>query len=201
MAAHDEDAVKFDGTQRAASRLELRTLLPAFAQWPTASTVVDVGGGNGAFLAGVLSRLPRLSGTVLDLPHVVAGADAVFAEAGVSDRASAVGGSFFEEVPAGADLYLLKRVLYHWSDDDALVLLGRIKQAMPATATLLLLEPVAEPGDALTAGRLYDLILLTMAGGGLRSETALRSLIARAGLEVRTLRPTVMFPVIEIGHA
>ncbi len=201
MADHESDALRFDGTQRAASRLELRTLLPAFTRWPDARSVVDVGGGNGAFLAGILARFPRLRGTVLDLPHVVAGAPDVFAEAGVADRAAATGGSFFETVPAGADLYLLKRVLYHWSDDEAVRLLGNLAAAMLPSSTLLLLEPIAEPGDALTAGRLYDLILLTMAGGGLRSEPELQSVVRRAGLEIRSIRPTVMFPVIEIGPA
>lgn len=200
MSEHESDAFRFDGTQRAASRLELRTLLPAFSQWPDARTVVDVGGGNGAFLAGILARFPRFSGTVLDLPHVVAGAPDVFAAAGVADRAETSGGSFFASVPPGADLYLLKRVLYHWSDDEAVQLLGNIAAAMPRSSTLLLLEPIAEPGDALTAGRLYDLILLTMAGGGLRSEPELQSLVQRAGLEIRSVRPTVMFPVVEIGH-
>jgi SAM-dependent methyltransferase len=198
MAAHPEESERFDGTQRAASRLELRTLLPAYDGWDRLGWLVDVGGGNGAFLAGILARFPGMRGTLLDLPHVVTGAGKVFADAGVADRGEAVGGSFFDGVPAGADGYLLKRVLYHWDDEQAVALLTTIRRAMPPDGVLLLLEPVAEPGDELNAGKLYDLILLTMAGGGLRDAAQLAALFDAADLRLERTIDTMMFPVLEV---
>lgn len=197
MADHPDESSRFDGTQRAASGLELRALLPAWAGWPDVRSIVDVGGGNGGFLAGILARFPQLSGTLLDLPHVVAGAPAVFEAVGLSDRARAVGGSFFDEVPAGADVYLVKRVLYHWDPESAVKLLGNLRDAMRPDSTLLLLEPLAEPGTSITTGKLYDIILLAMAGGGLRSQEQVSALMERAGLRLVRVHQTMMFPVIE----
>lgn len=78
--------------------------------WSTVNrTVIDVGGGQGGLLAGVLQRHPHLRGVVYDLPDAVAGAPAFLAAARVADRAEAVAGDFFESVPAGGDVYLLCR--------------------------------------------------------------------------------------------
>lgn len=198
MASRPEEAHRFDGTQRAATRLELRTILPAYDGWRTVRTLVDAGGGNGAFLAGILRRFRATQGTLLDLPHVVAGAPEVLAAEGVSDRCTVVGGSFFDEIPAGADAYLLKRVLYHWDDAQACALLSNIRSAMRSDSRLLLLEPIAEPGDELNAGKLYDLILLTMAGGGLRSIEEIEALLDKSGLRLTRVIRTMMFPLMEI---
>ncbi|EHR61681.1 O-methyltransferase [Saccharomonospora cyanea NA-134] len=198
MAERPEEAHRFDGTQRAATRLELRTILPAYDGWATIGSLVDAGGGNGAFLAGILRRFRDTHGTLLDLPHVVAGADEVLRAAGVRDRCTVVGGSFFDEIPQGADAYLLKRVLYHWDDDHARTLLSNLRSAMRPDSRLLLLEPVAEPGDELNAGKLYDLILLTMAGGGLRSLEEIEALLDKSGLRLARVVRTMMFPMMEI---
>lgn len=198
MAERPEQSERFDATQRAATRLELRTVLPAYDGWRSIRTLVDTGGGNGAFLAGILRRFGHLRATLLDLPHVVTGARAVLQGEGVADRCAVVGGSFFDAIPPGADAYLLKRVLYHWSDDDALTLLRRLREAMRPDSRLLLLEPVAEPGDGVEAGKLYDLILLTMAGGGLRSRVEIEALLEAADLRIERLIRTLMLPIVEI---
>jgi hypothetical protein len=57
-------------------------------------TVVDVGGGQGRLLAGLLEATPGLSGVLVDRPEVVAGAEAVLRAAGVADRCAVVGGDF-----------------------------------------------------------------------------------------------------------
>lgn len=201
LGRHPEDSARFDGSQAAATRLELRTMLPAYDAWSGLRTVVDVGGGNGAFLAGLLARFPAMRGTVLDLPHVVANAPESLREAGVAERATVVGGSFFDDVPAGADAYLLKRVLYHWTDDRAGVLLSRVRAAMREDSRLLLLEPVVYPGDSAEIGKIYDLILLTMAGGGARTEEQIDTLLTAAGLRMLRVVPTLMFPIVEAAVA
>jgi hypothetical protein len=48
---------------------------------------------------------------------------------GVSDRASVVGQSFFDPLPAGADLYVLKGVLHDWSDRETGMILRRCAEA------------------------------------------------------------------------
>jgi hypothetical protein len=197
MADHPEDSKRFDGSQAAGTRLELRTLMSVYDSWMALTSVVDVGGGNGTFLAGLLSRFRHLHGTLFDLPHVVANAPAVMAEAGVSDRCTIVGGSVFDEVPPGADAYLMKRFLWSWTDDRAHKVVSRVRAAMRQDSRLLLHEPVVYPGDSAEVGKLYDLILLAMGGGSARSEEELRVLLGGAGLRIARVIRTPMFPLVE----
>lgn len=197
MADHPEDSKRFDGSQAAGTRLEVRTLLSAYDSWAGVTSVVNLGGGNGAFLAGLLSRFPDMNGILFDQPHVVANAHALLREAGLTHRCKVVGGSFFDEVPPGADAYLLKRVLWSWVDDRAHTLLSRVRAVMREDSRLLIHEPVAYPGDSDEVGKTYDLILLAMGGGCARSEEQFRVLLAGAGLRMNKVIPTPMFPLIE----
>ena len=97
--------------------------------WESMRTVVDVGGGTGALLAAILRARPEVRGTLVDLPRTVARSGEIFRAAGVADRATAVGQSFFDPLPAGADLYLLKGVLNDWPDREAAAILSRCAEA------------------------------------------------------------------------
>jgi hypothetical protein len=197
MAQHPEESKRFDGSQAAGTRLEVRTLLSCYDHWADVHKVVDLGGGNGMFLAGLLARYRHMHGTLFDQPHVVANAPKVFQEAGLTDRCDVVGGSFFDGVPPGADAYLLKRVLWSWVDDKAHELLTRVREAMRDDSKLLIHEPVAYPGDTDEVGKTYDLILLAMGGGCARTEEDLRQLLEGAGLRLNRMLQTPMFPLIE----
>jgi hypothetical protein len=196
MGEHPDESVRFDASQQAATRLELRTALPAY-DWGSLRTIVDVGGGNGAFLSGILAKFKSLRGVLYDLPHVVAAAGPVLATHGVTDRCEVVGGSFFESVPAGADAYLLKRILYGWDDDRAAALLRVVRAGMREDSRLLILEPVVSPGNEFDVGKLYDLLLLAMVGGGTRTRERIEELFAKADLELVQFIPTLMLPIVE----
>jgi hypothetical protein len=197
MAEHPEDSKRFDGSQAAGTRMEVRTLLSAYDSWTKFTTVVDIGGGNGQFLAGLLARFPHMQGTLFDQPHVVANAPNIMREAGLTDRCRIVGGSVFDGVPSGADSYLMKRFLWSWVDDRAHAVLSQVRKAMRDDSRLLIHEPVAYPGDTDEVGKTYDLILLAMGGGCARSEDELRMLFDGAGLRINRVIPTPMFPLIE----
>lgn len=196
LTEHPEESARFDGTQASATRLELRACLLAY-DWSRLGSLVDVGGGNGAFLSGLLARHKGLRGTLFDMPHVVSGAHAVFDKAGVSERATAEGGSFFENVPAGHDAYLMKRILYSWVDDKASQILRAVRAGMRQDSKLLVVEPVVRPGDEFSPGKVYDLLMLAMGGGHARTEEQVRELFAGCDLEVTRFVPTMMYPIVE----
>ncbi|GAA3734157.1 methyltransferase [Salinactinospora qingdaonensis] len=196
MADNPEQSRRVDRSMASINRLQLRTVLPAY-DWGSFDTVIDVGGGNGAFLAGILAKFRSLHGTVYDLPHVVAAATDVFAAAGVSDRATSIGGSFFDHVPPGADGYLLKRILYGWDDEQALRLLRAVRAAMRPDSKLVVLEPVIGSGNEFDVGKLYDLLLFAMVGGGTRSEEHIEELFSAADLRLTGITRTMMFPIVE----
>jgi 2,7-dihydroxy-5-methyl-1-naphthoate 7-O-methyltransferase len=148
--------------------------------WKTVRTVVDLGGGTGALLAEILRAHPQVHGILVDVPRVVASSAEIFETAGVADRASTSGQSFFDALPAGADLYLLKNVLADWPDAEATALLRRCAEAARPNGKVIVLSgvdsgPVADP----------DLLMLVLVGGKSRTLAEFREMAARAGLAIQ----------------
>src|SRR2546423_4688850 len=150
-------------------------------------TLVDVGGGTGGLLAQTLSRHPSLHGTLLELPDALRRASDTLA--GVIDRVTLVEGSFFQAVPAGADAYVLSRVLHNWTDERAATILRRIRDVMPAGARLFVLEEFLPEEDDGPATGLVDLLMLVTLEGYDRSEAGYRALLEKAGFTVVAARP------------
>jgi O-methyltransferase domain/Dimerisation domain len=123
-------------------------------------TLVDVGGGHGKLLETLLSQNPALKGILFDLEHVIAGAQVLKDQFG--ERVSLVGGDFFQSVASGGDAYILSTVIHDWSDDLALKILRNIHAAMPAQATLLLVEHVIEVDNRPSMGKMLDINMLAM---------------------------------------
>lgn len=197
LAAHPDVSDRFDRLMQAMTRPELLAVLAAYP-WGSLQTLVDVGGGNGAFLAGLLSRNRRLKGILLDLPHVVARAAPILQQARVHDRCEVVAGSFFDAVPAGADTYLLKRTVYALDDRGARAVLERVAEAMSVDSRILVIEPLDRPGNGGYArARILDLLMLVMDGGCVRSEQELADLFADSGLELLRVIETMAFPIVE----
>jgi hypothetical protein len=198
LAEHPAESVRVDMWMRSINHLHLRTVLPYFP-WARVSTVVDVGGGNGSFLAGLLGKYSHLRGTLLDLPHVVAGAGPILA--GVSDRAEILAGSFLGSVPPGADLYLLKTVLPGFDDETVVKALRVIAAAMRPDSELLLLEAVLPDGDAYDVAKLFDVHTMVLTGGAHRSAEQTGQLLAQAGLKLTSVTPTPTLTLLQARHA
>jgi SAM-dependent methyltransferase len=198
LAAHPDECARFDASVECQSRLVLRLLHSAY-DWGALGTIVDVGGGSGVFLAGLLARHRRLRGVLFDLPHVVARAPRVLARARVADRCEIVAGSFFDAgaVPAGGDTYLLKTILHDWRDEDAAALLRAVRRAMRPDSRLVALEGLLTPGDAPEIGRLLDLHSLVLVEGPDRGPDELGRLLAAAGLELTRIVPTSTLSILE----
>ena len=122
-------------------------------------TLVDVGGGSGALLTGILQAHPTVRGILYDRPHVLASARPVLEAAGVAARCTLVGGDFFTSVPTGGDANLLSRILHDWGDAPAQTLLHQCRQVMPPAGKLLIVEAVlsrGDPGPGCADGPLYS---------------------------------------------
>ncbi len=147
-------------------------------------TVVDVGGGRGAMLAGILRARPELSGVVADRPDVAAEAEAAFAEAGLGERAHGVAADFFESVPVGADLYLLSNVLHDWDDEQCVAILKTVHAAMPVGSRLVVVEKLLDVPRSFEETRdlhFVDLHMLVMFGARERTRQEYDALLVGAG--------------------
>ena len=109
--------------------------------------LMDVGGGNGSMLTGVLEANPKLQGILFDLPHVVARAKPEIEAAGVADRCRIMEGSFFESVPEGADAYMMRHIIHDWNDERSVTILRNVGRAIKPGGKLLVIEGVIKPGN------------------------------------------------------
>jgi ubiquinone/menaquinone biosynthesis C-methylase UbiE len=153
--------------------------------------VADVAGGRGHTLAAILDRYPRLTGTLLDVPHAIAGARTALAGSRVADRITCIEGDFFAAIPAGGDAYLLKHVVRDWDDARAVEILKNVRKVVPPDGRLLVAESPVPPGDEPGFAKLLDLeMLLFTEQGRERTPDEYRSLFAHAGFELTDVTPT-----------
>jgi hypothetical protein len=179
LSAEPARLATFQAAMANRSAREARAVVAAY-DLTGCSSVVDVGGGRGTLLRAVRERVPGAGVVLFDLPEVVAGSDL-----------PAVGGDFLVEVPGGADVYLLSRVLHDWDDDVALRVLCTCRAAMRPDSVLLVVEavlPERAPDDP--AAVRMDLHMLLLLPGRERAVAEYADLCAAAGLRLTRDVPT-----------
>ena len=163
--------------------------------------VLDLGGGYGGVLGELLKAHPAQTGAVFDLPFLRDGAEGYLRGAGVAERAAFMGGSFFETVPEGFDLILMKFIIHDWGDDEAGTILQRSRAAADSGTTLVLIEQVVP--EVIAFSPQHQAVIrgdLTMMGIGGKERTAdeYRTLLARSGWRLEAITPSgAAFSVIE----
>jgi DNA-binding transcriptional ArsR family regulator len=170
------------------SAMENAPISQAYA-FPRRACVVDVGGGQGGFLAEVLKTDPTLRGVLFDLPAVVQ-TPQLLRDAGVLDRCELVGGDFFDAFPAGGDVYVLKRVLHDWDDSTCVDLLTRCRKVMPSVGRLLVIDAVVPPGNDPHPAKIVDMVMMGILSGRERTEPELAELFTAAGFTLTRVIPT-----------
>jgi demethylspheroidene O-methyltransferase len=156
--------------------------------------LLDVGGGEGAFLRAVAARVDRLELGLFDLPAVAQRAARAFDSAGLAGRTAVFGGDFLADpLPTGYDIISLIRVLHDHDDAPALALLRRIHTALPPGGTLFIAEPMARTPGAEPAGDAYfGFYLLAMGSGRPRNAAEIRAMLGTAGFRSSRMLSTAM---------
>ncbi|WP_165969296.1 methyltransferase [Actinomadura sp. KC06] len=172
-------------------------LLVGHRCWRTADTCVDVGGNTGAVVEALLAGHPNLRATLLDLPAFARVAERRFAESGLGDRATALGQSFFDPLPRGADVYLLSAVLADWDDDNAVRLLRNCADAAGRNGRILVSE-VYLPEHFQWPNTAMTLWLEAVTANPDRSVDDLSALAAEAGLSVERVDRAATRVVLEL---
>ncbi len=179
LDAHPEIAAEFDALMGPAGHGTPDPEILPNGDWYSVRTVVDVGGGTGALLAEILLAHPQVHGILVDFPKTVERAAETFAAAGVADRVEIIGQSFFDPLPAGADVYVLSKVLNDWPDRETLAILTRCAEAARPAGRIVISGGVS-PDDA-PASLSIETVLV---GGKTNTLAEFRELAREAGLEV-----------------
>jgi hypothetical protein len=160
------------------------------AAYPFAGTVIDVGGGSGNMIVNVLRQHPEARGVTYDMPHVVVEAQRRFEAEGLTGRARVEGGSFFDGVPAGGDLYILSHIIHDWDEERCVRILSHCRAAKAAGGKVLLVEMVVTPPNVPHPAKMLDLVMLAVPGGRERTPEEYGALLAKAGLRLTRIIPT-----------
>ena len=136
----------------------------------------------------VLQAHAAMRGILFDLAQGLAGAAEKLASGGVGDRVTLQEGSFFEAVPPGADIYLLKSIVHDWDDERAQAILQNCARAMHPSSRMVILERklpdrIESPEDAFTTV-MGDVHMMVVLGGKERTTNQYRDLLAQAGLRM-----------------
>jgi precorrin-6B methylase 2 len=179
LAAHPKIAADFDALIGPAGHGIPSPNFEISGGWESISTVADVGGGTGAMLAEILRAHPHLQGILIEQPETVARSAETFKSAGVTDRAATAGQSFFDPLPSGADLYLLRGIINDWPDRESETILRNCAAAAHPNGRVVILKSV-QPDDTRK-----DLVIeMVLLGGKPRTVSEFTVLARQSGLEV-----------------
>jgi len=194
------EAAIFDGAMSSITGPVSKAVAAAydFSRFPV---VADLGGGDGTLLSEILHRYPSIRGVMFDLPSVVERARPKLAAAGLLDRCELVGGSFLENVPQGASIYMMKTIIHDWEEPAVSTILERCRAAIgDSGAPFLVIERVLHEkiGPEDLDDLLADLDMLANPGGQERTEPEYTDLLHRAGFKLERIIPTpTPFKIIE----
>ena len=194
LAAHPEVGKLFNQGMTSISRSDVEPFL-ASIDLNDARRIVDIGGGAGYLLRGILEHYPHAQGVLFDLPHVVDQATEMRASA-AADRCKFVGGDMFAEVPEG-DVYLMKLILHDWNDEASVRLLRNCRAAIAPGGRLLVIDQVVAPSNKPDPAKWLDLHMMVMLGGRERTEPEFRELFAAAGFTLTSVTPCGRSFVVE----
>lgn len=186
LVGHPDEALIFDRGMTGSSRGIVEAILSAY-DFSAFGRIVDVGGGQGVMLAAVLAAHTHVHGILFDRPDVVARAQPVLESAGVAGRCDVVGGSFFEALPEGGDVYLLKYILHDWDDATSLAILTACRRVIRPEGKLLIMERiVALPNEGLET-KTSDLNMLVSPGGQERTADEFAAMLASTGFRIERI--------------
>jgi hypothetical protein len=190
LAQHPERGAEFQASMEDRSRQEAAEVVASY-DFGSFGRLVDVAGGHGVLLTGILRAAPRLQAVLLDRPPVVERARDRLEAAGLAGRCEFVAGDFFEAVPPGGDAYVLSRVIHDWEDEAAVHILTNCRQAIEQGGTLLLIEAVLpERAREKPAAIRMDLHMLALLHGHERTVAEYERLLGAAGFRLGRVVPT-----------
>ncbi|MCP4422382.1 MAG: methyltransferase [Chloroflexi bacterium] len=187
LAQHPESAAVFNQAMTEYTAEESTAVMTAY-DFSKFDKIVDVGGGQGSFIAAILKANAKPNGVLFDLPQGIEGARDHLEATDLIDRCEVIGGDFFESIPSGGDAYIFKNIIVNWDDEQTVALLKNCHDAMADNGKLLIIEvSVTLSKNAPSFSKLFDLHMLVMTGGRGRTEEEFQTLFAATGFKLTNI--------------
>jgi 2-polyprenyl-3-methyl-5-hydroxy-6-metoxy-1,4-benzoquinol methylase len=188
LASHPAEQQVFQDAMTGMSKADGQALAEAY-DWTPFGRIVDAGGGEGTLARLIAERAPDAHVTVFDLPHVIEQTREHVAATGLPNL-DAQAGSFFESVPAGADLVVMKYIIHDWDDERAVAILETCRAALNDGGKVVLCEMVITDGPESIPAHIFDIEMLLGPGGRERSRAQFAALFERAGFRLTRILDT-----------
>jgi len=196
-AALDAETVPYTKLMAASLDAIAAEILPAY-DFGKHRTLLDIGGGDGTFVAALAARHPNLDFLLFDLPSVAARARLLLKDRGLEHRVRVTGGRFPDDpLPHGADVATLVRVVHDHDDPVVVKLFAALRKVLPEHGALVVAEPMA---GIRGVDAYFGCYFAAMGSGRPRSAAEICDLGRRAGFarcrELRTVDPLVASAVV-----
>jgi hypothetical protein len=189
FSKHPEYAQIFNQSMTEVTRIVEPAVTKAY-DFSSFARIVDVGGGHASLLTSILKNSPGSKGVIMDAPQVVAGAKERIEAEGLTERCEAMGGNFFEAVPEGGDVYIMKHIIHDWDDQEAVAILKNCRRAIKDGGKVILIESVVSEGNEPSLAKFGDLVMMLIPGGRERTEAEYRAIFEAAGFRLERIIPT-----------
>lgn len=167
----------------------------------TIKYLIDVGGGHGELISGILRANPLMRGAIFDLSRCAAGANELLTQMALSNRCEFIAGDFFVSVPGGADALIMKSIIHNWNDERGAIILRNCHQALRPNSLLILVERIVPEVPEINPEHrdvaMSDLNMLRIPGGAERTASEYRELLAKSGFKMARVVAAGRFSVIE----
>ena len=194
-ASHAEENRIFNAAMTAKAHAHLYGILNSY-DFSSFNIIVDIAGGRGHLLQGILNATNGAKGILFDLPHVIAEAKEL-----ASERLALQPGDFFKDQLPSADAYLLMEIIHDWPDEESVAILKAIHRAAPKNAKLLVIEQIMPETSGPHWAKTLDILMLALVGGRQRTQQEYASLLERAGFTfVQEIDAVVGVSILE-AHA
>ncbi|MDH4440362.1 MAG: methyltransferase [Rhizobium sp.] len=149
------------------------------------TALLDVGGGDGAFLMAVGRKHLNLDLALFDLPAVAVRAQVHLAETGLLTRSRIHSGDFATDpLPSGSDCVTLLRILCDHDDARVANILSNLHRHLAPGTTIVVAEAMDGPSEgARLAATYFGVYFLAMGSGRCRSADEIKELLAAAGFQ------------------
>lgn len=189
MAKHPDSNARFNAGMSSFSSPDNLSIINAY-DFSRYNLVVDIGGGQGSFLASILSEYTEINGVLYDQPEIVSNPIEEITKK-LSARCKILGGDFFSSVPNGGDIYILKLILHDWGDAEAIRILRNCSSVVPVNGKVLVIDGVMLGGNEYDPHKQLDISMMLIFGGRERSRREFMKLFEQAGLRITQIIPTL----------
>lgn len=180
---------RFDDSMRGAS-LEMGRAVARQMTFAAGKTIVDVGGGDGSFLAQLLLNNPDTKGILFELPRSVEAFNPQFEALLASGRANVQSGSFLESIPSGGDAYVFSRVFHDFDDRIVAQVLRNVRAVMRGDESLFVVDMMMDRAKPRQRGASLDIVMMVLLGGRERTGEEFSALLADNGFVAMSLSST-----------